>query len=728
MSSTQQEEALDAPVWDENAPSPSVINELSNTFAKLDQEERSEINAEEQIHDEQQENDDNFYDKDFATDKNTWNAKYDSIFNTESALNQKGVLLENGSDERDQNILQTSKLTTENNKESLLNSLAPEEDPLNYLSKRTVVPTDKDNLFENNDNILPVDPITTSHDLKSAERNSSLPPVSNNKPKKLFSGKQLRRRHSSAKNGNEKMFKVPSQNVFTDPLAKLASESEFVDEPLDDVYIGKSLKQKKSNDASSIFDQMHEPLFSKTRTSISSITSPQQQQREREKGDADNNEEQEEEEEEEEEEKQKGEDATSQGQEQSVVESEQPIKHFEISVKNPTKVGDITNSHIEYTVETKLPSSPNTIVSVKRRYNDFRWLYRQLQNNHWGHIIPPPPDKQMIVRFNNDFIEGRRLQMNKMLDKIANNSQLQKDEDFFQFLTFVGDKFSNYAKKRDHISFSHASNDSNDLAEISLSELVLLGPEDGAKFYKESGGSEIESYLKKKCKGGSFLGFSSAPVPKYVETDEFFAQETESLKNLEDQLKNIYKSLELVNEQRKDLANVTEEFSKSMQQLIELNVTSKLTNVFKNFSDVQLQIKSSLCRSSQMEELILASTLEEYLRVVYSCRAILNQRHKLGSILVFFEHLINESKNSLSRSKPDKIAKQQEELSLLQKRYSLTQAHWKSVGKLIRKEMSNFDKSRIEEFRNSIEIYLESAIETQKEVIEIWETFYQNSL
>ncbi|SSD61195.1 uncharacterized protein SCODWIG_02956 [Saccharomycodes ludwigii] len=165
-----------------------------------------------------------------------------------------------------------------------------------------------------------------------------------------------------------------------------------------------------------------------------------------------------------------------------------------------------------------------------------------------------------------------------------------------------------------------------------------------------------------------------------------------------------------------------------MQQLIELNVTSKLTNVFKNFSDVQLQIKSSLCRSSQMEELILASTLEEYLRVVYSCRAILNQRHKLGSILVFFEHLINESKNSLSRSKPDKIAKQQEELSLLQKRYSLTQAHWKSVGKLIRKEMSNFDKSRIEEFRNSIEIYLESAIETQKEVIEIWETFYQNSL
>lgn len=44
------------------------------------------------------------------------------------------------------------------------------------------------------------------------------------------------------------------------------------------------------------------------------------------------------------------------------------------------------------------------------------------------------------------------------------------------------------------------------------------------------------------------------------------------------------------------------------------------------------------------------------------------------------------------------------------------------------KEVSSFDRSKMEEFRNCMEITLESAIESQKESIELWETMYHENL
>lgn len=127
----------------------------------------------------------------------------------------------------------------------------------------------------------------------------------------------------------------------------------------------------------------------------------------------------------------------SQRQTQPSVSVEQAAKpSFSIYVGDPHKVGDLTSSHTEYSVTTKTTSKGyrNPEFTVSRRYRDFLWLYTQLHNNNPGVIIPPPPEKQAVGRFEADFVESRRAALERMLNKTAAHPILQHDGDLKLFL------------------------------------------------------------------------------------------------------------------------------------------------------------------------------------------------------------------------------------------------------------------------------------------------------
>lgn len=132
---------------------------------------------------------------------------------------------------------------------------------------------------------------------------------------------------------------------------------------------------------------------------------------------------------------------------------------FAITVGDPQKVGDPLSAHIVYTVHTRVRHTTSTAwpeqemltlcslqttssayskssFSVLRRYSDFLWLYEALSANNPGVIVPPVPEKNPfnISRFEAEFVETRRLGLNKCVQKIANHPVLNKDQDFRFFL------------------------------------------------------------------------------------------------------------------------------------------------------------------------------------------------------------------------------------------------------------------------------------------------------
>lgn len=131
----------------------------------------------------------------------------------------------------------------------------------------------------------------------------------------------------------------------------------------------------------------------------------------------------------------------------SEPQSLEPV--IEISVEEPRKVGDGYGSYIVYRVKTKtsLPFFRRNSFSVSRRFSDFRGLRDKLAEKHVnsGRIVPPAPEKDAVgtakVKMskdddvvNDDFIEKRRIALERYLNRTAAHPVLRADPDFREFL------------------------------------------------------------------------------------------------------------------------------------------------------------------------------------------------------------------------------------------------------------------------------------------------------
>lgn len=82
--------------------------------------------------------------------------------------------------------------------------------------------------------------------------------------------------------------------------------------------------------------------------------------------------------------------------------------------------------------------------SVKRRYNDFVWLKRRLQEEYPACILPPLPEKQRLGiknayldyldRFNPEFIAKRQVALNRFVEHLAIHPIIQKSDVLRAFL------------------------------------------------------------------------------------------------------------------------------------------------------------------------------------------------------------------------------------------------------------------------------------------------------
>lgn len=381
----------------------------------------------------------------------------------------------------------------------------------------------------------------------------------------------------------------------------------------------------------------------------------------------------------------------------SKLSEQVPQSTFAITVGDPIKVSDLASAHTVYTVQTQT-TSPNfskAEATVTRRYRDFRWLFHALENNNPGVIIPPPPEKQAVGRFKDEFIEGRRLALEVMLNKIARHQVLQNDPDFKIFLE--SDSFSSDVKS------SAAANASTSHDEESKSSGFM----------------------------GSF-GFSFSN--KFVETDQFFTDKRKYIDSLESQFKYLSKSLDLVIGQRQELGDVTQEFANILATLSKVELSKGFSEVIENFAAVQERIRDIYYRQSLQDTMSISTTIDEYLRLIHSIRNVFSQRQKSYFTLHAAEQELSKRRHQLeklTRNKTttllDKINSIKQDVETQEKVVVNARVAFDDISTRIVRELERFEREKTEDFRDSVELFLENAIEAQKEAIELWETFYQRS-
>ncbi|KAL7271241.1 Vacuolar protein sorting-associated protein vps5 [Rhizina undulata] len=364
---------------------------------------------------------------------------------------------------------------------------------------------------------------------------------------------------------------------------------------------------------------------------------------------------------------------------------------FDITVGDPHKVGDLTSAHTVYQVRTKTSSKAfkQTEFTVSRRYRDFLWLYNALNNNNPGVVVPPPPEKQAVGRFDDNFVESRRSALERMLNKTAAHPILQNDGDLRLFLE------------------SEALN------------VDIKHKEKSTQPVGESKG--MFSSL-----GGAFTGGLGG---KFVETDEWFHDRKNYLDALETQLKALLKAVDTVVKQRKDLAEAAADFSSSLHALSTVELSKSLSAPLENLSDLQIRIKELHERQAQQDVLTLGITVDEYIRLIGSIKIAFQQRQK-----AFHAWHATESELSKKKATYDKLLKQgktqQDRLTQLsaevadsEKKVHTARLLFEDMGRLMRSELERFEREKVEDFKSGVETFLESAVEAQKELIELWETY-----
>ena len=373
-------------------------------------------------------------------------------------------------------------------------------------------------------------------------------------------------------------------------------------------------------------------------------------------------------------------------QDQPSVPVEQASKPtFGITVGDPHTVGNAAVSHTVYTIITSTTSKAYVSPSftVTRRYRDFLWLYERLHENNPGVVVPPPPEKQAVGRFEQSFIESRRMGLERMLKKTAAHPILQHDGDLKTFLE--SDAFNVDIKHKDRKD-------------------PLLG------------GGESKGFM-------STIGLgSSGGGGKFIEHDDWFHDRRIYLDALENQLKALQKSTDIVVAQRKALSDSCGDFSASLHSLAAVELSPSLSGPLDALGDLQQRIQELYSRQALQDILTLGIVIDEYIRLISSIKLSFASRQKsyhawhssetkLASLKSAQEKLLRGG-----RTQQDRIQQMAAEVSEAERRCHAGRLLFEDMGRLMRGELERFEAEKVDDFRGGVEVFLESSVEAQKEV------------
>ncbi|CAG8441253.1 6977_t:CDS:10 [Diversispora eburnea] len=182
---------------------------------------------------------------------------------------------------------------------------------------------------------------------------------------------------------------------------------------------------------------------------------------------------------------------------------------------------------------------------------------------------------------------------------------------------------------------------------------------------------------------------------KFTETDEWFENRKNQLYILDSQLKALLKSVETIVKQRK----VTAEFGDNILSLSEVESNETLANHLTILGNIQHQIKELHEKQAQQDVVTLESTIDEYIRLIGSIKVAFNSRSKVYQT---WKNAINDLQKK--KANYEKTKTQVEECK----------NDFEDVTELIKAEIDRFDKEKVEDFKNSVEAFLESMVQTQK--------------
>ncbi|CAH8574782.1 unnamed protein product [Schistosoma margrebowiei] len=378
-----------------------------------------------------------------------------------------------------------------------------------------------------------------------------------------------------------------------------------------------------------------------------------------------------------------------------------------VKVTSPAKVGEGISSYIVYRVNTKFNGKE---FSVLRRFSDFLGLHERLVTKYLseGVIVPPVPSKDMLattkvkmskdVSAENEFVERRRIALERFLSRVLSHPVLHIDEDVCDFLRHEGE-------------LPRATNTQLLSGAAAIKVMKNLGDAIGKFAYK-------------------------VDDPEENTAEEFFYQKADELDSWEKQLKRLHSSLLNLVSGDNDLANAEAGLSRSVLLLANVEENTGLAQALHHLAETEGHVADLHALQAEAHTCHLVEYSRELLGMVQACKDVLSERVRIYRTWKTAEANLRSKREQkirmemAPRNDNKKMATITMELEDLENRVDQAQHKFNNISINIKREFQNFDLNRFAYFKQATTEYLELLLQIQLKVLENWEKYlsYTNSI
>ena len=357
------------------------------------------------------------------------------------------------------------------------------------------------------------------------------------------------------------------------------------------------------------------------------------------------------------------------------------------------------SSYMTYCITTKttLGFFKKNEFSVNRRFSDFLGLHNRLVHKHLqlGVIMPSPPEKDSLsmakVKISKeegiptDFIDRRRSQLERYLNRLARHDKLVQDPDFREFIEMPSDlpKSTNTQALSGAGVLRALSNISNQVTKLTT---------------------------------------------KTSEQDHWFEEKHTFILDLHTHFKQLYNHFNNLFTQRKEAGLTLKHLSTSLNHLATIEEHTLLSSALIELANVEEKIEQINIDYSLKEYSTISELIKEYISLLEMVQLAFQERIKIHQQWLTAEDTLRkkrETKTKLEQTPKgaDKLPQAEMEINDWEGKVVRGKEDFERISTSIKQELEIFEQTRIEDFKKAIDIYLKQLLEQQEKILEIWEAY-----
>ncbi|KAI3519716.1 hypothetical protein L1887_08931 [Cichorium endivia] len=422
--------------------------------------------------------------------------------------------------------------------------------------------------------------------------------------------------------------------------------------------------------------------------------------------------------------------------------------YLKISVTDPQKDQDLKNSLVPggntfvtylITTWTNLPEFNGTEFSVRRRFKDVVTLSDRLSDSYRGFFIPLRPDKNVVesqVMQKQEFVEQRRMALEKYLRKLAAHPVIRRSEELRVFLqvqgklplvktTDVASRMLDGAVKLPKQLFGEsivaAAVDPNDVSQ------PAKGGRDLLRIFKELRQSVTNDWGETK--------------PPVVEEDKEFLEKKKKLQDFELELTNLSQQAESLVKAQQDIGETLGQLGLAFVKLTKFESEEAMFNSQRVRAADMKNVATSAVKASRLYRELNAQTvrhldkLHEYLGVML---AVNNAYADRSNALLTVQTLLSELSNLNSRiekleaaaskifggdrSRVRKIEELKETMRVTDEAKNCAVREYERIKENNKNELDRLDKERHDDFFGMLKGFVVNQAGYAEKMASVWET------